>query len=76
MASTHGRNFNGVTAMRRTARLTLRPLVERDLDALVAIETDAATNAHRPGGPPSREDVARHLAGFIAAWNGAGASTC
>ncbi len=61
-----------MTVERRTDRLTLRPLEDRDLDELIAIETDPATNAHRPSGPPSREEVGRHLASFVNAWNEVG----
>ncbi len=42
---------------RSTARLRLRPLRPDDLDALIKVEGDPATNQHRPAGPPTDDEV-------------------
>lgn len=54
---------------RATPRLSLRPIVEEDLDALVEIHVDPETNAHAPGGPPSRDQARAMLTSFVASWD-------
>jgi ribosomal-protein-alanine N-acetyltransferase len=54
--------------LRHTANLRLRPLRSDDLDALIEVEGDPATNEHRPGGPPTDSEVEQHLRVFVEAW--------
>ena len=56
---------------RATARLRLRPILEDDLDTLVEIHADPATNAHAPDGPPSPEQARAMLTSFVASWDSA-----
>ena len=58
----------GPAAVRSTPRLRLRPLRLDDLEALCAVETDPATNRHRPAGPPTRDEVEERLRGSVQAW--------
>lgn len=53
---------------RGTANLRLRPLRPGDLDALIEVEGDPATNEHRPAGPPTDSEVEQHLRGYVDAW--------
>ena len=53
---------------RRTSRLVLRRLTANDAAAVLAIDTDPRTNAHRPGGPPSRTESERAFQGFLRCW--------
>lgn len=45
------------SSTRSIARLRLRPLRPNDLDALIKVEGDPATNQHRPAGPPTDDEV-------------------
>jgi len=52
---------------RRTARVHLRSLTTADAPVVAALQSDPRTNAHRPGGPPSRErEQAVHE--FVRGW--------
>jgi RimJ/RimL family protein N-acetyltransferase len=53
---------------RATTKLLLRAVTLDDLPTVMAIETDPRTNEHRPGGPPSTEDVKEHLRAFVQVW--------
>jgi len=48
--------------------LVLRAVVPADLPAVLALETDPAANAHRPGGPPPVDVVAATLEGWVRSW--------
>jgi len=53
---------------RRTSRLVLRRLTANDAAAVLAIDTDPRTNAHRPGGPPSRTESELAFQEFLRCW--------
>lgn len=65
-----GPTVTGVSEVgtRSTRRLRLRTVTPEDLPAVLAIETDPMTNQHRPGGPPSAEDVEKHLRIWVQVW--------
>lgn len=46
----------------------MRPLRPDDLETLIQVEGDPATNQHRPAGPPTNDEVERYLLGFVKAW--------
>jgi RimJ/RimL family protein N-acetyltransferase len=60
-----------MTALRErsTGRLRLRPIAEEDIPELVEIHVDPETNAHSPGGPPSRDQARSMIASFVASWD-------
>jgi RimJ/RimL family protein N-acetyltransferase len=53
---------------RTTSRLYLRRVTLDDLPAIVAIESDPATNEHRPGGARTPEDSERTVREFVQGW--------
>jgi len=53
---------------RRTARLHLRSLTTADAPVVAALQSDPRTNAHRPGGPPSREESEQAVHEFVRGW--------
>jgi len=53
---------------RRTSRLVLRRLTANDAAAVLAVDTDPRTNAHRPGGPPSRTESELAFQDFLRCW--------
>lgn len=53
---------------RVTTNLRLQAVTLDDLPAVLAIEADPATNKHRPGGPPSAEDVEEHVRAWVRMW--------
>ena len=56
------------SGFRSTASLRLRPVRFDDLDALVEVEGDPATNQHSPTDPPTSAEVERRLRASIEAW--------
>lgn len=54
---------------RLTANLRLRAVTLDDLPSVAEIETHPETNKHRPGGPPSVEEVREHLRDVVDTWN-------
>lgn len=52
----------------QTSRLVLRRVTPDDLEHVVAVEADPATNAFRPGGAPSREECQDDLQAYLQVW--------
>jgi len=53
---------------RSTARLHLRQEAAADVPVIIAIQSDPRTNAHRPGGAPSRVESEKTVHEFVRGW--------
>lgn len=54
---------------RRTARLRLRRVTERDVSSIVSLSTDPRTHSHSPTGTPTREEAEGYVQRFADDWD-------
>lgn len=62
-------NVTDSTRRRVTTNLRLRAVTLDDLPTVMAIERDPKTNKHRPGDPPTPEDVKERLRAVVQTWD-------